>query len=57
VQVPDDGLKVPIPLVANVTGPVGVVGLEAISLTVTVHVVTTLAATEPGAHVTEVVVM
>jgi hypothetical protein len=52
-----DGLKVPGPLLANVTGPVGVVGLDAISLTVTAHVVTALATIEPGVHVTEVVVV
>ncbi len=51
-----DGLKVPVPLVASVTGPVGVVGLEAISLTVTAHVVRALAGIDPGLHVTEVVV-
>ncbi len=57
VDGPDDGLKVPMPLLDNVTEPVGVVGLVAVSLTVTTHVVTALTAIEPGAQVTEVVVV
>jgi hypothetical protein len=52
-----DGLKVPTPLLVNVTDPVGVVGLEAMSLTVTTHVATALATIEPGEQVTEVVVV
>jgi hypothetical protein len=52
-----DGLKIPAPFVVNVTEPVGVVGLDAMSLTVTAHVVTAVAAIEPGVHVTEVVVV
>jgi hypothetical protein len=52
-----DGLKVPAPLLVNVTELVGVVGLKAVSLTVTAHVVATVAAVEPGLHVTEVVVV
>jgi hypothetical protein len=49
-------LKVPTPVLANVTVPVGSVGLVDGSLTVVVQVEIVPAGTVPGAQVTEVVV-
>lgn len=51
-----DGLKVPVLLVVRVMVPVGLVGLEEVSTTLTVQVVTELTSTEPGEHATVVVV-
>jgi hypothetical protein len=49
-------LKVPVPLLVNVTGPVGGVGVVPVSVTMAVHVVAVLTVTEVGAQLTEVVV-
>jgi len=51
-----DGVKVPVELVVKLTVPVGVVGLASVSVTVAVHVVGVLTWTDPGEHVTAVVV-
>ena len=51
-----EGLNVPGLLLEKVTVPVALIGLVEMSLTVTVQLVGTLTITEPGAHVTEVVV-
>ena len=49
--------KVPVPLLAKLTVPVGDVGpIVAVSLTVTVHVVARFIVTEDGEHETIVVV-
>ena len=50
------GVKVPVPLLVNETVPVGVVGEVFVSVTVAVHVVAELTATELGTHATTVVV-
>jgi len=57
VQDADVGLKVPVLLVVKLTVPVGVVGLDEVSVTVTVQLVTTPDATELGEHVTLVPVL
>jgi len=51
-----DGLKTPELLVVKSTMPVGVVGLVEVSITLAVQLVATLMMTEPGEHVTTVVV-
>jgi hypothetical protein len=56
VQDPEE-LNVPVPLLANETEPVGVVGLVEVSVTVAVQMDGLLTVTEPGRQVTEVVVV
>jgi len=50
------GVKVPVELLVKLTVPVGVVGDEEVSVTVTVHDVGVLTCTEAGEHWTVVVV-
>ena len=50
------GVKVPVPLVAKLTVPVGAVGVPEVSVTVAVHVVGEPTATLDGVQETEVVV-
>jgi hypothetical protein len=54
-QEPEE-LKVPVPLLVNITEPVGDVGLAPVSVTVAVHVVAVLTVIELRAQLTEVVV-
>ena len=44
------GVNVPVELVVKLTVPVGVVGDDEVSVTVTVQVVAVLTCTEPGEH-------
>jgi len=51
-------LKVPVPLLAKVTVPVGVIAVPGdVSVTIAVHVVTLLTTTVAGAQLTAVVVV
>ncbi len=56
VQMPLDGVKVPVELVVKVTVPVGVTGLAASSVTVTLQVVGLVCRTESGEQLTLVAV-
>ena len=56
VQVPLAGANVPVLFVVKPALPVGVVGDEEVSVTVAVHVVGVLTWTDPGEHVTAIVV-
>ena len=47
-----DGVNEPEPLVAKVIMPVGLVGVEDVSVTVAVHVVGAFTGTEPGLQLT-----
>ncbi len=51
------GVNVPVELVVKLTVPVGVVGDEEVSVTVTVHDVGVLTCIEAGEHWTDVVVV
>lgn len=51
-----DGPKPPVLFVVNVMVPVGVVGLDVVSITFAMQVVATLTVTEPGEQVTLVCV-
>jgi hypothetical protein len=53
---PLDGVKVPVELVVNVTVPVGVTGLAASSVTVTLQVVGLVCRTKAGEQLTLVAV-
>jgi len=44
------GLKVPVLLVVKLTLPLGVVGLDEVSVTVAVQLLAVLTVTEPGVH-------
>jgi hypothetical protein len=57
VQDADVGLNVPVLLVVKLTVPVGVVGVEDVSVTVAVQLLALLMVTEFGEHATEVVVV
>jgi hypothetical protein len=56
-QIPLDGLKVPVLFVEKVRVPVGVVGLDEVSVTVPVQLAAVETVTEPGEQVTLVVVV
>jgi len=51
-----DGLKLPVLFVVNDTVPVGMLGLNEVSITRAVQLVGVLTVTEPGEHVTVVFV-
>ena len=51
-----EGVKVPVSLVVKLTVPVGMVGVNDLSMTRAVHVVGVLAGTEPGPQETRVCV-
>jgi len=57
VQDADVGLKVPVLLVVKLTEPVGVVGVEDVSVTVALQLLPVLTVTELGEQATEVVVV
>jgi len=56
VQLAAVGVKVPVEFVVKLTVPVGVVGLDDVSVTVAAQLVALLTVTEAGAQATEVVV-
>jgi len=56
VQLADVGLNVPVEFVVKLTVPVGVVGLDEVSVTVTVQVLAVPTVTELGRQATDVVV-
>jgi hypothetical protein len=57
VQLADVGLNVPVEFVVKLTVPVGVVGLDEVSVTVTVQVLAVPTVTELGRQATDVVVV
>jgi len=50
VQLAEEGVKVPVEFVVKATAPVGVVGLDEVSVTVTVQVLALFTVTELGEH-------
>ena len=57
VQLAAVGAKVPVEFVVKLTVPVGVVGLDDVSVTVAVQMLALLTVTEAGEQATEVVVV
>jgi len=57
VQLAAVGVKVPVEFVVKLTVPVGVVGLDDVSVTVAVQLLALLTVTEAGEQATEVVVV
>jgi hypothetical protein len=57
VQLAEVGVKVPVLLVVKLTAPVGAVGAVDVSVTVAVQELDVLTVTDPGEHVTFVLVV
>ncbi len=57
VQLAAVGVKVPVEFVVKLTVPVGVVGLDDVTVTVAVQLLALLTVTEAGEQATEVVVV